>query len=299
MTTLVYGALGFAEASIGQVSGEACLGFYRLLFQVTLQVHGSDGLKRFQVGDGTHPAELRDLRIDIKLPGRTPARVGRLHPEPRFLPVRAFPDASSVKGAFAIELSADRLEALEAARNGGDLTLELAWLSAIADGLGTVHHSNRDEPFVVGQSDWIKVLGQLGYAKLMLLEVPLVEGLGPAFADATGHLMKAKAAILRGEYREAVGCCRDVIEALSLALGDKDEQLAKLLANTRELDKAGRLRLVRQALKMLTHPARHADAVAANIEWTRTEAVAVVTMTAAIMQTLAAPDARTLAVALS
>jgi len=164
-----------------------------------------------------------------------------------------------------------------------------SWLSTIADPSGTVHYDNRGEPFEVNQTSWIKVLGQLGYAKLMLLEVPLLDGLGPAFDEASGHLRKAKAAMLRGEYREAVGCCRDVIEALTRALRDKDEQLAKLVTNTRELDKAERLRLLRQALKVLTHPARHADEVAAAIEWTRTDAVAVITMTAAVMQELAAP----------
>lgn len=252
--TLMFGARGFADATIGQTTGEACLGFYRIQFQVNL-------------------------------------------PEPQFLPVRSYPHAHPTHAVFTLELDADRLEAIEAARNGGDLMLQLTWLSTIADSAGTVHHDNRPEPFEINQASWIKVLNQLGYAKLMLLEVPLFDGLGPSFSEAAKHLRKVKAAMLPGEYREAVGCCRDVIEALTQPLGDKDEHMTKLVGNTRELDKAGRLRLLRQALKVLTHPARHADEVAAAIEWTRTDAVTVITMTAAVMQELAAPGARTLAAA--
>lgn len=282
--TLMYGARGFADATLGQASGEACVGFYRILFQVSMQVFGADP-----------PADLRDLRMDVTLPGHTPARVGRLLPEPQFLPIRSYPQARPTQAAFALELDAARLEGLEAARNGGDVKLQLTWLSTIADPNGTLYHDSRPEPFEINQTSWIKVLNQLGYAKLMLLEVPLFDGLGTAFGEAAAHLRKARDAMLRGEYREAVGCCRDVIEALTRALGDKDEQLKKLLDDTRALDKADRLRLVRQALKVLTHPARHADEVAAAIDWTRTDAAAVITMTAAIMQELAAPGARTLA----
>lgn len=216
------------------------------------------------------------------------------------LPIRSYETgAHSQRLTLGMDLSRAQLEALEVARNGGDLPLLLTWWAAIADVTGTVHHGNWLEPYEINQSSWIKVLGQLGYAKMSLLEVPLLDSLGPEFAAASGHLSKAKEAMLRGEYREAVGCCRDVIEALSLALGDRDEQLARLVGNTRELSKAERLRLLRQALKVLTHPARHADEVAAAIDWTRVDAVSVITMTAALMQELAAPGARAVPVAVS
>jgi hypothetical protein len=291
-TPLTFGAYGFADATPGALTGEAGLGFYRLQLQVKLQIHGIDG-------DPGRAAELRDLRVDVSMAAPNQQRLGRLTPEPRFLPLRNYDRASSFEGSLAMDLDVARLEALEAVRNGGDLMLELSWHSAIADSNGTVHHSTHDEVFEVLQSNWIRVINRLGYAKLMLLEVPLLDGLGPTFSEAVGHLRNARSAMLRGEYREAVGGCRDVIEALTRALGDKDEQLAKLVGNTRDLDKADRQRLLRQALKVLTHPARHADEVAASFEWTRIDAITIIAMTASVMQMLTAPGARTIVAALA
>src|ERR1700694_4143409 len=94
---LMFGAYSFAEASAGALTGEACLGFYRLQLSVTLQVHGTDG-------DPRRSAELRDLRIDLALAAQTPGRIGRLLPEPRFLPERNYPQASSPQGTFTMEL---------------------------------------------------------------------------------------------------------------------------------------------------------------------------------------------------
>lgn len=195
---------------------------------------------------------------------------------------------------LAMDLDAVRLEAIEAARNGGDLMVQVTWQSAVADVDGTIHHSSHDEPFKINQSTWKDVLDRLGYAKLMLLEIPMFDGLGPQLQEASDYLRKARTAMLRREYREAVGCCRDVIESLMRALGDSDVKIARLIANTHDLDKAERLALLRQALKVMTHPARHADEVAASFEWTRDDAMAVIGMTASLMRALVAPGARTL-----
>jgi hypothetical protein len=139
------------------------------------------------------------------------------------------------------------------------------------------------------------VLDRLGYAKLILLEIPIFDELGSRFQDASDHLRRARTAMLRGEYRDAVACCRDVIESLSRALGDSDERIKKLVENTYVLDKPDRLRLVRQALKIFTHPAKHADEVAASFEWTREDAMAAIGMTGSLMRALVASGDRTVA----
>ena len=57
------------------------------------------------------------------------------------------------------------------------------------------------------------------------------------------------------------------------------------------MNKAERLRLLRRAAKVPTHPARHRDEVAAAIEWSRIDASSIVTITAALLQELSAPEA--------
>jgi hypothetical protein len=95
--------------------------------------------------------------------------------------------------------------------------------------------------------------------------------------------------MLRGEYREAVGQCRDVLESISRGLRDKDQQPTK---PQQEWTKAERLQRVRSAMRLFTHPARHVDEVTATFEWSRIDAASTITMCAALLQELAAPGAR-------
>ncbi len=93
--------------------------------------------------------------------------------------------------------------------------------------------------------------------------------------------------MLRGKWREAVGCCRDVLESLQAAIGDRDTKDGTLdnllLEGARTMSKEERLRLVRRALLTYCHPARHADPNAASIEWDRADAVAAITVVSALL----------------
>ncbi|MBI3183715.1 MAG: hypothetical protein HYZ28_16375 [Myxococcales bacterium] len=141
----------------------------------------------------------------------------------------------------------------------------------------------------VNQGTWVELLRTMGYADRMLLEVPAPGSIqNPQLKDAVDQLRQAHQHLLEGRWRDAVGSCRDVVEALGRGIGDGDEvdrvQVpAPLFENTRQMDKAGRLRVLRRALKVLTHPARHRDEVAVNIEWTPSDARAVVSMMAALL----------------
>jgi hypothetical protein len=94
--------------------------------------------------------------------------------------------------------------------------------------------------------------------------------------------------MLRGHFKDAVGTCRDVLELVSSALNDEKEQapesIKSLFEGTREMDKEQRLRVVRRSLKILTHPARHADQVSTSVEWGPLDASSVIMMTAALLQ---------------
>jgi hypothetical protein len=48
--------------------------------------------------------------------------------------------------------------------------------------------------------------------------------------------------------------------------------------NTRAMDKADRLRLLRRAFRVVTRPARHRDDVSVAIDWSRTDAACAVSI---------------------
>lgn len=187
-----------------------------------------------------------------------------------------------------VPLSRQQIEALEELRMGGDLALRVDLRSVP---LATAETFPQQVQFVheISQSDWIRVLDQLGYQKSLLLEVPMADPSEfPEMARALEHLSEAQAAIVRGGagYREAVGLCRDTLESLREALSDslaEDAAWQKRSREMEEMDKAERLLLVRRALWRLTSGARHPP-----FQWDRGEALAVLAMVAAVVRLAAA-----------
>jgi len=101
---------------------------------------------------------------------------------------------------------------------------------------------------------------------------------------------------LLGHDRDAVGSLRDVLEQVMLAFGDDDAidpDLNRILFDrSRSMTKGERLRVLRRALMLVTHPARHRDQVSVAIDWSRIDAIHMITMTAAFVNEMSAPDAR-------
>ena len=152
-----------------------------------------------------------------------------------------------------------------------------------------------EEDLSIPQGVWVPMLEQMGYQRTLLLEVSIPDAdHRPELANAVELLSRSQGLIAEGQYTEAVGICRDVLEEITRALKDEnvpDVPVAGLFEQTRQMNKAERLRLLRRAAKVLTHPARHRDEVAAAIEWSRIDAVSIVTITAALIQELQAPGA--------
>ena len=140
-----------------------------------------------------------------------------------------------------------------------------------------------EEAHTLNQSSRIEVLNQMGYRQSMLIEIPVMDD----NKKSAGHLAAAEKAMRLGHYREAVGSCRDVLEAMSLSLGEQDDndpEFSALFANTRTKDKPARLRVLRRALKIMTHPARHVDDVAVRFDWDREDAESAIAMMAAMLR---------------
>ena len=209
---------------------------------------------------------------------------------PNQLPVQPYNFVQEKQVNLELELDRARLEALEHVRGGKDLAFNLNLYTTLTDSNGNVRQVNVGGAHVLNQSAWIALLEQIGYQKTMLLEVPVPDAQQqPELAAGVRSLASAQQAMARGDYREAVGLCRDVLEQVSLALKDND---SITFVDARDMNKADRLRLLRRAARVFTHPARHQDKVTTLFDWNRVDAASTISMVAALLNELEAPGAR-------
>lgn len=250
---------------------------------VTLQLKA-----RLQPANG-ESSGLEVAPVDVYMAGRW---LGTADPQPgqNVLAQRTY--ASTEHMALRLFLEPLRVRAIEELRNGGGLTLSLRCSYRLRVG-GVDAVLSNEEDLSIPQGVWVPLLEQMGYQRTLLLEIPVPDAdHRPELGSAVELLSRSQRLIAEGQYTEAVGICRDVLEEITRALKDEnvpDVAVAGLFEQTRQMNKAERLRLLRRAAKVLTHPARHRDEVAAAIEWSRIDAASIVTMTAALIQALQAP----------
>jgi hypothetical protein len=273
----------FATGTISDIRGVPGLGFFRVALTVKLTVESSDASQ-------PSPPQLIDLVADLKM-GGIPA--GRFAPDLNALPVISYPNRNH-RASLQMECDFDRarIEAIETARAGGHL-----WFDVYMTG----RFSTGPMPFVTGnyhlnQGVWVNVLEQMEYQRTLLVEVPVPDPRRqPELTAAVEALARAQQLMRDGQDRDAVGACRDALEEITRALGDDDDLdpvVQRLFDKSRAMTKAERLRVLRRALKLITHPARHRDQVSVGIDWSRIDASAVITMTAAFLNEMSAPGAR-------
>jgi hypothetical protein len=269
------GGRALLDGDVEALFGQPALGHFRLLLNLKLHLFANGG------------EDLIDLAAQALIGG---------------LPVgwfRALPSTSlgnligdtTTTVALEMELDRARLESIEGRRAGGNLELHLQLHATIAGSPGGSRREFQQVVHHVNQGVWISILEQMGYRRTLLLEVPMPDSqANPEILKAVESLAKAQGATMRGDYREAVGLCRDVMEAFGAALGDDDTKtvLPELFKGQRQMDKGQRQQLLRRALKVLTHPARHRDQSAAAIEWSRADALSTVTIAAALL--FSSPD---------
>lgn len=268
-----YENIKLARVAVTGMTGSSGIGFFRLMVNL-----------EFTFTSGGDDAILFPLTGRLVVNNRD---VGRLFPVVADLTKPTPRDYPETKMLYA-DLDRPRVEALEAIRDGGALNVDVHVAGQVMSkqhGLCSLRDAS--EKYLLNQSDWIEILRQMGYAETMLIEVPVTDGI----RKATEYLGAAQKAMGLGHYRDAVGACRDVLDALSMAVGDGDERdpdFTPLFANTRNKDKQARLRVLRQALKILTHPARHVDEVTVLFDWNREDAVSAIAATAALLRWQAA-----------
>lgn len=274
----------FGTGTVVRLAGEPGVGFFRLNINVDFVVEPAGAEQ-----DRLAMTEFEALaRIDGRLVGRfTPTVMG-------YLPITSYSGRVQRQSlTLSCDLDRARVAAIEAFRSGGNVVFGFGMHVRFSDGSST----SFEEGHTVNQGVWIDILREMGYQHTLLLEVPLPDPVTqPELAKAVADLEQAQTHMLGGHDRDAVGSLRDALEQVSLALGDNDQippDVENLLfANSRSMTKAERLRVLRRALKLVTHPARHRDQVTVAIDWSRIDAAQMITMTAAFINEMSAPDAR-------
>jgi hypothetical protein len=83
--------------------------------------------------------------------------------------------------------------------------------------------------------------------------------------------------------------CRVALDTIEATLGDAQ---MKPGPNVRNRTKYERYLALRQSIHSLASPAHHGDPNSASIEYHRSDALAILAMTAAVLRALAEPDTR-------
>jgi len=280
--TWTLNSTNFAELEFKALLGRPGLGFYRLIAQVDVTTHGK------KQGEEVTVTNI-DGELCVSGKHKQEHYLGHLRRPGIESPITTFQHTHKGNTDLEVELDARRVEAIERVRLGEDLSFKLN-----LHGVASVASERNPQPVTVtlqyraNQSTWTEILEQMGYRKTMLLEIPVLgDGVSPTFPEAAEHLHTAQTHLLQGRFRDAVGACRDVMESLSIALnedaGPLPETIKAWFENTRGMNKEERLHIVRRALKLLTHPARHADEVSTSMEWGPEDARSVIIMTATLL----------------
>jgi hypothetical protein len=280
MQHLTYGTKTIGEIEIAIQGAQPAIWGHMVNLQLTGRLPAADG----------DACALEVAAIDVYMGGKW---LGSAMPFPGQAVLSQRTYASTEYTAFRLFLEPLQVQAVEELRNGGGLNWRLQCSYRMKQsGIDTILSDQED--LTIAQGVWVPLLEQMGYQRTLLLEIPIPDARQrPELAQAVALLARSQKLIAEGQYTEAVGMCRDVLEEVSRALKDEngDGQVPGLFQNTRQMTKVERLQLLRRATKVLTHPARHRDEVAVAIEWSRIDALSIATITAALIQELSVAGA--------
>lgn len=243
-----------ADARCAGVHLQAGVGLYLLRFSMCfdVMVHPEQAT----------PFRLENVRARVFAGGSPSAQMllGDADPETPVLIRTGKEYPSSTQLLFDVVLSVYQLEALEAIRNGGDLYFKLH-LYGESYGTHDPVPAHDDVHVHVAQTDWIKLLKQVGFAEIVLFEVPLpAQSDAGDFRSAVDHLRKARELFLAGHYDECVAKCRLAIENCAKAKMDDQQQGSAVKAYCEKrtaMSADERLLLIRAAVKHYTQLAHH------------------------------------------
>jgi hypothetical protein len=203
-----------AETRFQSVDGTHAAGAYCLQLTLGLQV------QNWPEQEGPVPV-VRFGDAQVVLDGGPGLLLGYAHPEIA-VPFRVFKHAHTRAVLYSILLAPQALEAIEKGRAGGGVGLQLKVQAEISVGTN-VDAVFDDVRCHIAQSDWLRVLEEVGYGRTLLFEVPVPRSLGAEGNSVMASLAAAKRAFIEGRYGESVAACRSVLEGLTQCLGQGDD----------------------------------------------------------------------------
>jgi hypothetical protein len=187
--------------------------------------------------------------------------------------------------SWTVPLSYEALDALERARDGQELRLQLrvhvVLVGTDVEDLRWARSGNA--PITVPAGQWVAAMEAAGVADAVYVVVraPLHAHNGRR-AEAVRFLREARRLLAEGHYPQAVAEARKMLDVLTeIALPPPTEE-----AKVRLRDKAQRWDALRKAVTELANAAPHGDEVTAEIDWTRQDAVTVIATIAGLLQRL-------------
>lgn len=280
MNSLNYLNYSIADVECENVRVEPAVGRHRLLLNLKFGPKNWESSGQLK---GYVPF-VTSLRVLVKLNG---AVVGTAFPEEEnFLPPvhPGTPNTIAVLRSFALDVERYTLDKIEQERKGQGIAFDLEVL-----GTGTVcrlqdvnsqQASSLPKPFgiesllfepqlaktsirhTVPQSDWIKLLDQMGYARTLLFEIPWPEDAEDELADAVSYFEGARAAFLSGFYTDAVVKLRKSLESACSTI-DFEDSMNKVWSKVsgekkmKDMELGERFLLAWSSVRHLTNSAAH------------------------------------------
>lgn len=279
-------------------SGEKGLGRHaRLVFGVEIGLIATP--KENNVGapiSDAEPVALHSVSgtVAVKAPQHFALHVGRGYTRaPVYVVTCAYHRQNQI--ALFVDLAPDQIEALEEIRGGqGGLEFTLT-INAVTERLGNRTEADDALIFAVNQSDWLKVLEQIGYGRFFLFEIPFPAVMAEDTDYAT-QIRKAHEHVRLGQYDEAVSDCRAALACYAKAkninstmtqsehafCGKKNETLTSPEAPRNAMLKEARFLFLCRAAKHLTDTPAHPEGKPSQ-PFTRPQAISVLTVVAALL----------------
>jgi hypothetical protein len=184
---------------------------------------------------------------------------------------------------FDLMVTAKTIEDIERERAGQGVSFKIKLNANVAFG-PNVESQQSEVVCRLSQSDWLKILADCGYRKTLLLEVAIPAN--DECASAESYLQAAQVSLLQGRYQDAVACCRNALERLTL---QRDEayifdEIKKLRSkNADDMNLLHREVALRQAAVKFAALSHHSDDIAVAQTYDRRTAVMMIGITASLM----------------
>lgn len=133
---------------------------------------------------------------------------------------------------LTFDLDNHKLEIIEEERKGGDLWLKMNVHVLYFDVIRnrpfdeiihgedtTIRSTDGSFDLQVPQSEWVKMLEQMGYRRFRMMEIPMPKPpQGTVIDSALSHIDEAKKSFDEGDYDDVLSNCRKVVEEIENAI---------------------------------------------------------------------------------